>query len=310
MQKELLTMLGGLLSGAVSAKGDKGAIESKTVRVGADDYDYQIYVPPQIKTEKNLPVIIFLHGIGQRGSGGFVPVSGAGGALASHYLGQVPAIILLPQCRAGMYWSNAAMDEMVVGALLQTVEEFQADAKRIYLAGVSMGGYGVWHFALHHPKKFAAFVSLCGGSSIKNGDRFSPVAEAVGKTPAWVFHGADAKRIYLTGVSMGGYGVWHFASEHSEKFAALVSICGGSSLRNGDRFSRIAQKVGKTPAWLFHGAGDRVVPVSESRQITKALEANGGNVKYNEYENVGHNVWFNVLAEKDLLPWLFAQQLG
>ena len=121
--------------------------------------------------------------------------------------------------------------------------------------------------------------------------------------------GADAKRIYLTGVSMGGYGVWHFASEHSEKFAALVSICGGSSLRNGDRFSRIAQKVGKTPAWLFHGADDRVVPVSESRRIAEALEANQGNVKYSEYAGVGHNVWINALGEKELLPWLLAQRL-
>jgi predicted peptidase len=122
--------------------------------------------------------------------------------------------------------------------------------------------------------------------------------------------GADERRVYLIGVSMGGYGVWHFAAAYPEKFAALVSICGGSSITKGDRFDALARKVGKTPAWLFHGADDKVVQVSESRQIVKALESNGGDVKYNEYENVGHNVWFNVLAEKDLLPWLFAQRVG
>ncbi len=119
--------------------------------------------------------------------------------------------------------------------------------------------------------------------------------------------GADARRVYLIGVSMGGYGVWHFTASYPKKFAALVSICGGSSIRTGDRFDALARKVSKTPAWLFHGTDDRVVPVSESRQIVKALEANG-RVKYNEYAGVGHNVWFNVLGEKDLLPWLLAQR--
>lgn len=238
-------MFGGLLSSARSKKGEQGSLESRTIAVEADDYDYQIYVPGDAKTEKNLPVIIFLHGIGQRGSGGFVPVSGAGGALANHYLAQVPAIILLPQCRAGVYWSDAAMDKMVVGALRQTVEEFQVDARRIYLTGASMGAYGVWHFALHYPQKFAALISLCGGSSILNGDRFSPIAAAIGKTPAWVFHGAD----------------------------------------------------------------DSIVPVEESRQIVKALKEIGGNVRYSEYAGVGHNVWMSALAEKDLPAWLLAQRL-
>ncbi len=121
--------------------------------------------------------------------------------------------------------------------------------------------------------------------------------------------GADANRIYLTGVSMGGYGVWHLTAHYAEKFAALVSICGGSPITKGERFASIAEKIGKTPAWLFHGADDRIVPVSESRQIVKAIEANEGNVKYSEYAGVGHNVWINALAEKELLPWLLAQRL-
>ncbi len=246
MQKELLTMFGGLLASAVASKDGRGIIESRTVAVGALDYDYQIYLPPGIESEKNLPVIIFLHGIGQRGANGFVPATGAGGALLSHYFAKVPSIILLPQCRAGVYWSEAAMDKMVTGALFQTIEEFQADPKRIYLTGVSMGGYGVWHFALHYPQKFAALVSICGGSSIINGDRFSPVAKAVGATPAWVFHGAD----------------------------------------------------------------DKIVPVKESREIVEALKTAGGNVKYSEYAGVGHNVWMNALGEKDLMSWLLAQRLA
>ena len=108
---------------------------------------------------------------------------------------------------------------------------------------------------------------------------------------------------------MGGYGVWHFATNHLGKFAALVSICGGSSITSGDRFAPVAQKIGKTPAWVFHGANDNIVPVSESRQIVAALKANDGNVKYNEYPGIGHNVWLNVLSEKELFSWLLKQHL-
>ena len=244
MKNDVMSMLGGLLSSAMT-KGGQGKLENRTVNVDEKDYTFQIHTPPDVENTPDLPVIIFLHGIGQRGSGGFVPTNGAGGAIANHYLGQVPAIILLPQCRTGSYWSDPVMEKMVVESLAQTVEEFKA----------------------------------------------------------------DEKRIYLTGVSMGGYGVWHLASQFPKKFAALVSICGGSSIVKGDRFDALAKKIGKTPAWVFHGADDIVVPVTESRQIVAALEANGGNVKYNEYENVGHNVWMNALGEKDLMTWLLAQKL-
>jgi predicted peptidase len=120
---------------------------------------------------------------------------------------------------------------------------------------------------------------------------------------------ADVNRTSLTGVSMGGYGVWHFAAEHPNKFAALVSICGGSPVLTGDRFAPIAEKVGATPAWLFHGDADPIVPVMESREMFKALKAVGSNAKYSEFAGVGHNVWMNALAEKQLLPWLLSQQL-
>ncbi len=240
MQKQLFSVLGSMVANAGKPQ---GKIESRIVPVDADEFNYQVYAPPNAGEEK-LPVMIFLHGIRERGSGGLIPTTGAAGAIARHYFAQVPAIVLVPRCREGSYWSDPVMDEMVIGSLAQTIEEF----------------------------------------------------------------GADTQRIYLIGVSMGGYGVWHFAAAYPQKFAALVSICGGSSITKGDRFGALARQVGKTPAWLFHGADDRVVQPSESRQIVKALEANGGNVKYNEYENVGHNVWLNVIGEKDLLPWLLAQK--
>jgi predicted peptidase len=249
MRRELWSVLGGLLSAAASSKsgGQPSSIETRVARVKDWSYNYQVYVPLKMRHERSAPVIVFLHGIGQRGTGGVVvPATGVAGALARHLLEQVPAIMLLPQCRPGSYWSDPVMDEMVMTALSQTVEEF----------------------------------------------------------------GAEERRLYLTGVSMGGYGVWHLSSQHPGRFAALVSICGGSPLREGDRFTQIARNVGSTPAWIFHGADDRVVPVSESRRMVEALKAFGGNVKYSEYEGVGHNVWMKVLAEKELMPWLLTQRLG
>lgn len=239
-------MVGSLLTEAVSGgQGRQGTVEFRTAAGGAENFDYQVYVPPNANEEK-LPLVVFLHGIGQRGSGGLLPKTGAAISIARHYFAQVPAIILLPQCRTESYWSDPAMDEMVMNALAQTVTEFGADEQRVSLIGASMGGYGVWHLAVAYPKKFSALVAICGGSPITTGERFAPVAEAVGKTPTWLFHGAD----------------------------------------------------------------DKIVPVTESRQLVKAIEANGGTVKYNEYENVGHNVWMNALGENDLLPWVLAQRLG
>jgi predicted peptidase len=239
--------LGGLLSAAAPSKSGEGeaSIETRVARVGADDYNYQVYVPGKIRNQPGTPLIVFLHGIGQRGTGGVIPTGGAAGAIARHFLEQVPANILLPQCREGSYWTDPVMTEMVMTALGQTVEEF----------------------------------------------------------------GAEARRLYLTGVSMGGYGVWHLASQHPDRFAGLVSICGGSPLREGDRFTPIARRIAATPAWIFHGADDRVVAVSESRRMAEALKAAGGEVRYSEYAGVGHNVWMKVLKERELMPWLMAQHM-
>ncbi len=242
----LSLLLGGLLTTATTASasnGQESGLLSRTSKVGQTSYVYQVYVPAKLQGKQNAPVILFLHGIGQRGTGGFLPTDGVQAGMLRHYLEQVPAIVVLPQCRRGSYWTDPVMDEMVMKALEQTVSEF----------------------------------------------------------------GADPERLYLTGVSMGGFGAWHLASEHPERFAAIVSICGGSPLRDGDRFAPIARKVGKTPAWLFHGSADKVVPVSESRQMVEALKAIKGNVRYSEYEGVGHNVWLKALAEQELIPWLLKQ---
>lgn len=242
MRNDFSKLFSGFLGSALTG-GKQGEIVNRNVFLDGEDYVYQVYVPPQIKEGEKLPLIVFLHGIRERGTGGYI--SGMFGQVIKQYLKQMPAVVLLPQCRPNVYWTDAPMDKMVMRQIEAASGEFSIDEKRKYLMGVSMGGYGVLHFAANYPKDFAALVSICGGSPLTGGNRFAPLAE----------------------------------------------------------------KLGRTPAWLFHGAQDAVVQVSESRNIVAAIRENGGNVKYSEYENVGHNVWLNALGEPELLPWLLAQKL-
>ncbi len=241
-------LLSGLLSAGPSAeaKAAESGLLTRTVKVGSESYTYQVYVPASLAGKRDVPVIVFLHGIGQRGEGGFLPAGGAAGGFVRQYLEQIPAVALLPQCRRGKYWHDPDMERMVLAELEQTASEFSADPKRLYLAGVSMGGFGAWHMAAQNPGKFAAIVAICGGSPLRSGDRFAPIARRVGSTPAWVFHGED----------------------------------------------------------------DRVVPVSESREMVAALKEEKGKVRYSEYVRVGHNVWLNAMKEPELLPWLLSQRLS
>jgi predicted peptidase len=246
MHALLLSLLLGAVTNTKAPADSQSGLLTRTVTVGNKSYTYQVYVPSSLRGKRSVPMILFLHGIGQRGEGGFVPAGGAAGAFARQYLERVPAVVLLPQCSRGRYWHDAEMERMVMAELEQTAREF----------------------------------------------------------------GADEKRLYLTGVSMGGFGAWHMAAAHPAKFAAVVSICGGSPLRSGDRFTPIAKKVATTPVWVFHGSDDAVVPVSESRQMVEALKKVEGNrVRYSEYKGVGHSVWLNALGERDLMPWLLAQHL-
>ena len=133
----------------------------------------------------------------------------------------------------------------------------------------------------------------------------------------------NPKRVYLTGISMGGYGTWRLASLYPNIFAAYVPVCGGIVPPPGvpvskpvatgnpaaDPYAETARKVGMTPVWVFHGSADPTVPVSESRKMVEAMKANGGRVKYREYRGVGHNSWDLAYAESDLMPWLLAQEL-
>lgn len=110
----------------------------------------------------------------------------------------------------------------------------------------------------------------------------------------------DTTRLYLTGYSMGGYGVWDLIGTHPNKFAAAVPMCGAGN-------PNLAKSMVDVPLWAFHGLKDRNVLVRGSRDVVKAIKEAGGDPLYTEYQNEAHNIWNNILAEPDLLPWLFSK---
>jgi predicted peptidase len=113
----------------------------------------------------------------------------------------------------------------------------------------------------------------------------------------------DKDRVYLTGLSMGGFGTWALAAAHPEKFAAIVPICGGGNTAD-------AAKLAKLPIWVFHGEKDPTVPVQNSKEMVAAIKAAGGNVKATYYPEAGHDSWTETYNNPELYKWLLEQKRG
>jgi predicted peptidase len=111
----------------------------------------------------------------------------------------------------------------------------------------------------------------------------------------------DTRRIYLTGISMGGFGAWQLAAHLPERFAALVPICGGGN-------TEWAAKLARLPTWVFHGSDDRVVPSACSETMVSALERVGAPVRLTLYEGVAHDSWTRTYDDPELYHWLLAQR--
>ena len=111
----------------------------------------------------------------------------------------------------------------------------------------------------------------------------------------------DPGRLLIGGLSMGGYGTWDAILRYPDRFAGALPICGG-----GDPAQAAAAR--PVPVWAFHGADDKVVPVSASREMVKALRKAGGRVRYTEYAGVGHNAWDRTFADHKALAWLLGQR--
>ena len=114
----------------------------------------------------------------------------------------------------------------------------------------------------------------------------------------------DTDRLYLTGLSMGGNGTWHFAAAHPERFAAIAPVCGWGDFFAGfpERVCRLKQ----VPVWAFHGAQDTVVPLSGSQVLVEKLQECGGDVRLTVYPEAGHDSWTETYNNPELYDWFLS----
>ena len=114
-------------------------------------------------------------------------------------------------------------------------------------------------------------------------------------------HRIDTNRVYLTGLSMGGYGSWRLAADHPERFAAVAPVCGGGKPED-------ASKLKDLPIWVFHGTQDTAVPFSRSVEMVEAIRKAGGTrIRFTSLEEVDHNCWSSTYATPALYDWLNKQ---
>lgn len=112
----------------------------------------------------------------------------------------------------------------------------------------------------------------------------------------------DKKRIYLTGLSRGGGAAWELAVQYPETFAAMAVVCGMTPLPYASWIDK------NMPIWVFHGTEDKSIPFSESQTMVDKLKQMGYDVKFTEYEGVGHNSWVRAYNTEGLYDWFVAQK--
>ena len=191
---------------------------------------YLLFLPDGYgEEEKRWPLMLFLHGAGERGDDlNKVKVHGPPKIVEKKK--DFPFIVVSPQCPAGVWWNDQL--DVLINLLDEIVAKYDVDTERIYLTGLSMGGYGTWALASKHPDRFAAAAPICGG-----------------------------------GMRIMAYG--------------LKDV----------------------PIWAFHGAKDQVVPVEESKEMVAAVKVRGGNAKLTVYPEANHDSWTETYNNPELYDW-------
>jgi predicted peptidase len=261
-----LTLLTFLLTPALSAAADprvETGFLDREITLGSVSYCYQVYIPVNYVRGKTLPVILFLHGAGEGGEDGLLQTQVGLGPAIRQARQRFPFIVVFPQARRDQLWAGE-MATLALKALDQTVVEFNGDPQRLYVTGISMGGFGTWYLSAKAPGKFAAIVPVCGFVNVKRPDLPAERKPSVVK---------------------------------DDPFA-----------KSPDPYVAVASQISKVPTWIFHGGADPVISPDESRRMFQTLKASGFDVKYNEYEGVAHNSWDRAYAEPDLVPWLLSHR--
>lgn len=213
---------------------------------------YRLLSPAKAAAGTKYPLVIFLHGAGERGTDNEKQlVHGMNEFASDDIMAKYPAFVVVPQCPDGKRWVEVDW----------TLDSHQMPAQ---------------------PSEPMSSLFELIDSLIKT----RPI---------------DTRRIYITGLSMGAFGVWDAVQRRPELFAAAAPICGG-----GDPV--LAKQIHFVPVWAFHGDEDKTVKVSRSREMIEALRNLDEEPKYTEYKGVGHDSWTRTYKDPALYEWLFAQR--
>ncbi len=198
---------------------------SKTINA-----DYLLYLPKdyEMQQQKHWPLILFLHGAGERGKD-VNRVKSQGLAKMLQKPQDFPFIVVSPQCAINVWWHINDLDMV----LDEVMREYRVDIDRIYVTGLSMGGFGTWALAIHYPHRFAAIAPICGGGN-------------------------------------------------------PTRVCA----------------IKHVPVWTFHGAKDEIVPLERSKEMVEALKKCGGHVLFTVYPEADHDSWTQTYANPQLYDWL------
>lgn len=208
---------------------------NKTMTVAGKQLAYCTYIPREYDASRKWPLIVFLHGRGERGSDGLLQTDVGIGHAIRENSDRFPCVVVMPQCPGDSGWNERG--DIIDEAIARSLAEFNIDKRRIYLTGLSMGGYGTWDYGAKHPELFAALIPICGG----------------GKT-------TDAPAL------------------------------------------------AKVPIRVFHGGADNIVKPAASRAMVEAVKKAGGNIEYTEYPGVNHNSWDKTYGDPEVIKWLLAQK--
>jgi predicted peptidase len=255
----ILSSLFVLVAMPAHAKKQETGFLDRVITIHEVQYKYQVFIPEDWTPHQKWPVILFLHGAGERGSDGLMQTDVGIGTAIRTSRSLIEAIVVMPQCPKSLWWMLPPMDELAVATLDQATKEFHGDAQRTYLTGLSMGGYGAWHLAQKYPGKFAAMIVICGGirpraSVLKaypdlnqvilpdSPNSYAAAADRIGKVPVWIFHGSaddivpvtESQRMYQAMKQVGaeahyieypgvGHACWNKAYDEPKLFPWLFS---------------------------------------------------------------------------------------
>jgi len=192
-----------LLSAAseVNAQRVETGFLNRTVTVSGFTLRYQVYVPVNYTTSQTWPVILYLHGAGERGTDGIRQTLIGLGSAVRNDARRFPALVIYPQAPPDSSWTGVVA-QAALAALDSVQREYRTDPDRVYLTGLSMGGNGTWYIAYRHPERFAAIAPVCGWvtsipmftghSSVvppESGAAFETLARKLRDVPTWIFHG-------------------------------------------------------------------------------------------------------------------------